>query len=154
MRVLLTLALCCAAAAAASAQTLPGGPDTGDTGARPGNIIGTGMSLPMSTKAGNLDAATTHSELAPNLPAPQGPEDVRSLLVSARQDLVTNQTGAAQEALERAETRALDRSIPAGTEHVPAQDPLVMTVTQARGAMAAGDNRGAINIIDGALRLY
>ena len=66
---------------------------------------------------------------------------------------MTNQTGAAQEALERAETRALDRSIPAGTEHVPAQDSLTMAVTQARSAMAAGDNRGAINIIDNALRM-
>jgi hypothetical protein len=146
MRLAIALAVCCAAGAA-SGQT----PET-DTGARPGNIIGTGMSLPMSDKAGNLDAATTHSALAPNLPAPQGPEDVRSLLLAARQDLATNQTGAAQEALERAETRALDRSIPMGTEHVPARDPLVMAVTQARGAMAAGDDRGAMAIIDGVLR--
>jgi hypothetical protein len=134
MRLLIALALCCAAGAA-SGQT----PET-ETGARPGNIIGTGMSLPMSDKAGNLDAATTHSALAPNLPAPQGPEDVRSLLL------------AAQEALERAETRALDRSVPVGTEHVPARDPLVMAVTQARGAMAAGDDRGAMAIIDDVLR--
>jgi hypothetical protein len=39
-----------------------------------------------------------------------------------------------------------------GTEHVPARDPLVMAVTQARGAMAAGDDRGAMAIIDGVLR--
>jgi hypothetical protein len=123
-----------------------------DTGARPGNEIGTGQSLPRSDKAGNLDAATTHSELAPNLPAPAGADTVRDLLLAARQDLLSNQTGAAQEALERAETRALDRSIPVGTEHIPAQDPLVAVVTQARGALATGNTQGAVGIIDGALR--
>jgi hypothetical protein len=122
-----------------------------DTGARPGNDIGTGMSLPRSDKAGNLDQATTHSELAPNLPAPAA-DDLRGLLMEARADLAANRTGAAQEAMERAETRALDRSIPVGTERVPAQDPLIAAVTQARGALAAGDIRGAIGVIDGALR--
>jgi hypothetical protein len=141
----LALALGCLLAGSAWAQT------PADTGARPGNDIGTGMSLPRSDKAGNLNAATTHSELAPNLPAPAGAETVRALLLAARQDLAANQTGAAQEALERAETRALDRSIPVGTERVPAQDPLVMAVTQARDAMAAGNMGGAIGIIDGAL---
>jgi hypothetical protein len=127
-------------------------PPATETGARPGNDIGTGMSLPRSDKAGNLNAATTHSELAPNLPAPEGPDTIRDLLLQARQDLAANQTGAAQEALERAETRALDRSIPVGTEHVPAQDPLVSAVTQARGALASGDTRGAIAVIDGAMQ--
>jgi hypothetical protein len=122
-----------------------------DTGARPGNDIGTGMSLPRSDKAGNLNAATTHSDLAPNLPAPSG-DGVRELLAEARADLAANRTGAAQEALERAETRALDRSIPVGTEHVPAQDPLVQAVTQARAALATGDTRGAIAVIDAAMR--
>jgi alkylation response protein AidB-like acyl-CoA dehydrogenase len=110
------------------------------------------MSLPRSDKAGNLNAATTHSDLAPNLPAPEGADTVRDLLMAARQDLASNQTGAAQEALERAETRALDRSVPVGTERVPAQDPLVSAVSQARGALAAGDTRGAIAVIDSALR--
>ncbi len=122
-----------------------------DTGARPGNEIGTGMSLPRSDKAGNLDRATTHSELAPNLPSPVA-DDLRGLLLEARGDLAAGRTGAAQEALERAETRALDRSVPIGTERVPAQDPLVAAVTQARGALAAGDARGAVGVIDGALR--
>ena len=118
--------------------------------ARPGNEIGTGQSLPRSDKAGNLDAATTHSELAPNLPAPQS-DDIGALLAEARADLQANRTGAAQEALERAETRALDRSIPVGTERVPAQSPLVDAVGQARAALASGDTRGAAAIIDKAL---
>ena len=141
----LAVALGCLIAGGAWAQT------PADSGARPGNEIGTGMSVPRSDKAGNLDAATTHSELAPNLPAPSGADSVCALLLAARQDLVVNQTGAAQEALERAETRALDRSIPVGTERVPAQDPLVMAVTRARDAIATGNVAGAVGIIDGAL---
>jgi hypothetical protein len=123
-------------------------PPATDTGARPGNDIGTGMSLPRSDKAGNLNAATTHSELAPNLPAPEGVETVAGLLATARTALAANQTGAAQEALERAETRALDRSIPAGTERVPDQEAQIGAITRARDALAAGDLRGAIAIID------
>ena len=149
MRLIIAVAM--TAALAAPGLAVAQVPQT-ETGARPGNEIGTGMSLPRSDKAGNLDAATTHSDLAPNLPTPAGAETVRDLLMASRQDLATNKTGAAQEALERAETRALDRSIPVGTEHIPAQDPLVMAVTQARAALAAGDTRGAIGIIDGALR--
>jgi hypothetical protein len=122
-----------------------------ETYVRPGNEIGTGNSLPRSTTAGNINGATTHSELAPNLPAPQS-DDIGQLLAEARADLQANRTGAAQEALERAETRALDRSIPVGTERVPAQNPLVDAVGQARAALASGDIRGAIAIIDRALQ--
>jgi len=120
------------------------------TGARPGNEIGTGQSLPRSDTAGNINAATTSSELAPNLPSPQA-DDIGALLAEARADLAAGRTGAAQEALERAETRALDRSIPVGTERVPAQSPLVEASSQARAAIASGDIRGAIAIIDRAL---
>lgn len=132
--------------ASALAQAAPDG-----VIARPGNDIGTGMSLPRSDKAGNINAATTRSDLAPNLPQP-GADTIRGLLAEARADLAAGHTGAAQEALERAETRALDRSIPVGTERVPAQDPLVSAVNQARAALAAGDLQGAAAIINGALQ--
>ncbi len=120
---------------------------TSPTGARPGNDIGTGMSLPRSDAASNLNAATTHSELAPNLPTPDA-DTVPGLLAAAREALATNQTGAAQEALERAETRALDRSVPAGTEREPPQGPIIARIGQARQALAAGDLGGAIQIIN------
>jgi hypothetical protein len=89
--------------------------------------------------------------LAPNLPAPQNSGGVRALLMEARQDLAADRSGAAQEALERAETRALDRSVPVGSEHIPAGDPVVSAVSQARAALAAGNMRGAIGIIDATL---
>jgi hypothetical protein len=145
MRLILALLLL---AGSAAAQPVP----QTDDGARPGNDIGTGMSLPRSDKAGNINAATTHSDLAPNLPAPAGADSVHDLLVAARQALAANQTGAAQEALERAESRALDRDITPGTERIPDQSPQVAAITQARDALANNNLRGAIAIVDAALR--
>ena len=147
MRTLVALLLL-ASASEALAQPLPATPD----GARPGNDIGTGMSLPRSNEAGNLNAATTHSTLAPNLPAPVGADTVRDLLMAARSALAARRTGEAQEALERAETRALDRDIPAGTERIPVHGPLVAGISQARDALANNDLRGSIAIIDSLLQ--
>jgi hypothetical protein len=145
-RILPFLALICAASGAHAQYP---GSDT-DSGARPGNIIGTGNSLPRSDTASNLNAATTHSDLAPNLPAP-GDDGIRGLLAEARQDLLAHRTGAAQEALERAETRALDRSIPAGTERVPDQGRVVRATSAARASLARGDITGTLRIIGFAL---
>jgi len=134
-------------AAPALAQSVPPGED----GARPGNVIGTGMSLPRSDKASNLDSQTTRSELAPNLPAPPAGDDIQTLLLDARRSLKAGQTGEAQEALERAETRALDRSVPVGTEREADGDALVRATSAARAALAADDIQGAIRVIDAAL---
>jgi len=120
-------------------------------GARPGNVIGTGMSLPRSDKASNLDAHTTSSSLAPNLPAPQAGEEIQTLLIDARTALQAGRTGEAQEALERAETRALDRSVPAGDERFPAQDSLVHAISEARASLAAGNVAGAMAVITASL---
>jgi hypothetical protein len=130
-------------AGTAAAQTVDG--------ARPGNVIGTGMSLPRSDNASNLDQQSTRSELAPALPSPSATDDIQSLLLDARHALQTGQTGEAQEALERAETRGLDRSVPQGSERVLAEDPLTAATAQARAALAAGDAAGAIRVIDAAL---
>jgi hypothetical protein len=130
-----------------STQALAQAPPNTPTGARPGNDIGTGMSLPRSNNASNLNAATTRSSLAPNLPAPDA-DTVPALLATARQDLLAHRTGAAQEALERAETRALDRSIPVGTQNIPDQRRLIGEITQAREALAAGNLPGAVAVID------
>ena len=148
-RLFLALPVCAFVLTAGLASAQPA-PATGD-GARPGNDIGTGMSLPRSDKASNIGPGDTHSELAPNLPAPAAGESVADLLTAARAALVSGQTGAAQEGLERAETRALDRSVPYGTEHAPAGDQLVATIASARAALGRGDRDGSLRIIDGAL---
>jgi hypothetical protein len=145
---LAALALMALMAGTAAAQM----PPYTQSGARPGNDIGTGMSLPRSDTAGNINSATTHSVLAPNLPVPGGPQTIRDLLLAARSALAGNRTGEAQEALERAETRALDRDIPAGTERIPAGGGLIAGISQARDALGNHNAAGAIAIIDGLLR--
>ena len=52
----------------ALAQTPAGA--NGITGAQPGNVIGTGSSLPRSNTASNIGASDTRSNIAPNLPSP------------------------------------------------------------------------------------
>ena len=120
-------------------------------GARPGNVIGTGQSLPRSDNAGNLNPQTTRSELAPNLPAPPASDDLQTLLLDAKSSLQAGHTGQAQEALERAETRALDRSVIKGNERVPASAPVVTQISQALQALGAGQMDQAIRLIDAAV---
>ncbi len=130
--------------AAAQAQPSP-------DGARPGNVIGTGQSLPRSDNAGNLNPQTTRSELAPNLPAPPASDDLQTLLLDAKSSLQSGHTGQAQEALERAETRALDRSVVRGNERVPASSPVVAQISQALQAVGSGQTDQAIRLIDAAV---
>jgi hypothetical protein len=126
------------AAPLAVAQTMPQtGPETGpqtSDGARPGNDIGTRSSLPRSPIASNITGSDTQSTIAPTPPAPDVPPgaSAASLLMSANQSLASNQTGTADEALERAETNILQRGVPAVTANVPSADPVVTQIEQAR----------------------
>ena len=123
------------------------------TGARPGNDIGTGMSMPMGTRASNIDAADTRSVIAPNLPSPPvgpnaGPVDY---LRAAQSALQANRTGEAQQALEMAQTRLLDRSVPMGQTNNPSDNPAVTQVTQALKALAVGDRAQTMQLIQSAI---
>jgi hypothetical protein len=128
-------------------------PANPDTGARPGNEIGTGSSLPQSDKASNITPQDTHSDIAPNLPsppvAPGAP--VRDYLAAARTALLQGRTGEAQQALEMAETRALDRSVPLFQTNVPDKNPLVDEIGQALQALGSGDRGRAVQVIEAAL---
>jgi len=120
------------------------------TGARPGNEVGTGMSMPMSTRASNIDARDTRSTIAPNLPTPPlgpnaGPVDY---LRAAQASLAANRTGEAQQSLEMAQTRLLDRSVPMGQTDNPSDNPAVIQVTQALRALAARDRATAMQLIE------
>jgi hypothetical protein len=136
----------------ASAQPLPPGVNP-ETGARPGNEIGTGSSLPLSDKASNISPGDTTSAIAPNLPSPPIGENasVRDYLAAARSALLLGQTGEAQQALEMAETRALDRSVPLFQTNVVDKSPLVGEIGQALQALGAGDRGRAVQIIEAAL---
>jgi hypothetical protein len=106
---------------------------------------GTGESGPASARASNIDSADTHSVIAPHLPSPgvgqnAGPE--RYLQV-AEHALREHKTGEAQQALEMAETRLLDRSTAPSAANQPDESPRIAEVTAARKALAAKDWEGA-----------
>jgi len=123
------------------------------TGARPGNDIGTGMSLPMGNSASNIDQQDTRSAIAPNLPSPQlGPNaSPADYLRAAQSALSAGQTGEAQQALEEAETRLLDRSVPYRQTNNPSDNPDVAQITQALHALAAGDRARSMQLIQSAI---
>ena len=135
------------------AQPVPPGANP-ETGARPGNVIGTGNSLPVSSRASNISPADTRSLIAPRLPLPPVPEGAppRQFLLAARQALQSGQTGMAQEALERAEARQLDRSVAPSRASEPITGPVVTQISTARQALGRGDIGGAIGIIDALLQ--
>ncbi len=135
----------------ASAQVPPGA--NPETGARPGNEIGTGSSLPLGNRASNISPENTTSTIAPNLPSPPIGENasVRDYLAAARSALLRGATGEAQQALEMAETRALDRSVPLFQTNVAVKDPLVDEIQRALHALAAGDRGLAVQTIEAAM---
>jgi hypothetical protein len=122
------------------------------TGARPGHMPGVGESLPQSDKASNIVPADTRSNIAPTLPGSAvgenaGPYDY---LRAARASLVAGHTGQAQQSLEMAETRALDRSVVQG-QVAPVNGGFVSRISEARRALGDGNSSHAIELIDIAL---
>ena len=103
---------------------------------------------PQSNAASNIGPADTSSAIAPRLPTPPAGDDatIRQYLLDARQALAEGRTGTAQEALERAETRMLDRAVPAPRLHQPNRSPLVEQVTAARQALGMNDTNRALQI--------
>ena len=131
---------------------MPAGADPA-TGARPGHQIGVGESLPLSNNASNIGPADTRSTIAPTLPAPAiGNEGAsHDYLRAARASLVGGRTGQAQQSLEMAETRALDRWVPAGQTAAASDSQFVSRIRDARDALAGGNRARTIQLIDLAL---
>ncbi len=123
-----------------------------ETGARPGHEPGVGPSEPLAHHASNIDRADTSSDIAPRLPTPPvgpnaGPEQY---LAVARQAIHAHHTGEAQEALERAETRLLDRSTATTTPGADSQ-PVIDRIGEARRDLATRDFGGAEQAISMAM---
>ncbi len=135
-----------------NAQGVPRGTDP-VTGARPGNDVGTGMSMPRGTRASNIDAGDTRSTIAPNLPSPSlGPDSSPAdYLRAAQASLQAGRTGEAQQSLEMAQTRLLDRSVPLGQTNNPSDNPAVTQISQALQALAARDRAQAMQFIQAAI---
>jgi len=111
-----------------------------------------GAGSPMSSKASNITGADTRSEIAPRLPDPASSGNTpQDYLAAAQRALASGRTGAAQEALERAETRLLSRSTDPSMAASPADMPMVQQIGQARRALAARDTAGAKSAISSAL---
>jgi hypothetical protein len=113
----------------------------------------TGQVRANSDTASNISSADTRSNIAPALPAPYAADDsTQAFLTAARQALTAGRTGEAQEALERAESRALDRDVAPSDAATPAADPLVQQIAAARQALSVGNTQAALQAIDAASR--
>jgi hypothetical protein len=122
-------------------------------GARPGHVPGVGESLPKSDKASNILPGNTRSDIAPTLPAPGvldagGPYDY---LRAARAALTAGRTGEAQQSLEMAETRSLDRAMAPGQMASASDSRFVAQIREARRALGTGQVTEAVGFIDLAL---
>lgn len=151
--------LACLRALPAAAQdytyptALPHAAPSPSPAARPSHIPGVGPSYPSSAQSSNISPYDTRAAIAPRLPTPAAGEDAapRRFLIDARRALAAGRTGEAQEALERAETRLLDRSTPAFVTDQPSRRPLVGAIHAALQALSTGDRARALSIIDAAL---
>lgn len=126
---------------------------SGGTGVGSGRgMDGSGGSVPLSTRASNINPGDTRSEIAPRLPAPDASSNSpEAFLAAAQRALAAGRTGQAQEALERAETRLLTRSTDPSMANTPDSAPMVMQISQARQALARRDTAGARRAIDMAM---
>ena len=111
-----------------------------------------GAGSPSSMAASNITARDTRSEIAPRLPSPDASVNTpEALLASAQRDLNRGRTGAAQQALEMAETRLLTRSTDPSMAGTPDDRGRVRAIGDARRAIAAKDMAGAKAAISAAM---
>jgi hypothetical protein len=113
----------------------------------------TGGKEPMSTAPANVGPASTKTLWSPQLPAPAIGDDAppAAFVKAAQGAIAANRLGEAQEAIERAESRALDRSVRPSKAGQPSRQVLVQQLAAARQALASGDKAGAMNQLSQAL---
>ena len=90
--------------------------------------------------------------LAP-LPEPSLPEGSRpsAYLQAAQGALAAGHAREAESALEMAQTRILDRSVPLGQTGDPSDNPTIGQITQERQALAANDRATCLRLIQAAI---
>lgn len=86
------------------------------------------------------------------LPSPDLSEgaSASAYLQAAIGALATGRTGETQEALEMAQTRLLDRSVPLGQTNTPSANPAVAQISAALQALAAGNRSACMTQIQAA----
>jgi hypothetical protein len=97
----------------------------------------------LSNNVSNILAADTRSTIAPTLPAPAaGPNATpRDCLPGARAYLGAGHTRKAQQSLQMAETRALDRSVRQGDISTSRNSRLLAQIRNARRALGVAIER-------------
>jgi hypothetical protein len=87
------------------------------------------------------------------LPGPNLSEDSKpsDFLRAAQGALAAGRKGMAEESLEMAQTRLLDRSVPLGHTQDPSASPAVEQIAKARQTLAAGDRAAALQSIQAAI---
>lgn len=149
MRKLLVAALIATPIAAQAQATRGTAPADQYQGVPPASAYRGGAGSPYSTRVSNIDRGDTHSEIAPRLPNPDAAgDDARSFLMAADRALTKNQTGAAQEALERAQTRVLTRSTDPALASQPDTQMMSRAIADARMALGNRDVARARQIIE------
>jgi hypothetical protein len=123
------------------------------TGILPGFWLGAALAQPVDRPARNITSCDTRSVIALRLPVPLVPSaDPPSVfLTAARSAVMVGRTGEAEEALERAETRLLDRTLPSPAASLPDNQQAVLAISAARRALAAHNRPATITAIDDAL---
>jgi hypothetical protein len=100
--------------------------------------------------------AAQHQQSVPATPLPIPSVDMnappRDFLTAARQAITAGHNGMAEEALERAESRVLDRDVRPSRADQPSQQQMVKTISDARAALHSGDKAHAISLIDQAVQ--
>ena len=99
-----------------------------------------------------LAAPALAQTAAPPLPAPALDDNSppQAFIDAAMKAIAVGHLGEAQEAIERAESRALDRSVKPSLAGQPSQQPLVQQLSQARQALSAGDKLQAVQLLQAA----
>jgi len=116
-------------------------------------VADTSGKQPTSTVPTNVGPADTHTLWSPQLPTPFVDPNASpaTFMKAALAAIAAGHLGEAQEAIERAESRALDRSVRPSKAGQPSQQTLVHLLADARHALSAGDKGGALRILQAAL---
>jgi len=98
-------------------------------------------------------AQSDRSVVLPPLPSPNLPEGSRpsDYLQAAKGALTAGHFGEAESALEMAQTRILDRSVPLRQTDNPSDNPTIGQISQARQALAAHDRATCLQLIQTAI---
>lgn len=110
-------------------------------------ILAVLLAIASATQAQNT-APVDSVPLAP-LPAPAVADEAApsEFITAARSAIAAGRSDEAMEAIERAESRVLIRSVRPSRAGVPSDQALVRLLAEARGALGQGDRAGALAML-------